>query len=155
MQTFIKEFREFISRGSVVDLAVGIIIGTAFTGIVNSLVNDVIMPPIGYILGDVDFSNLYINLSGGDFDSLAAAKEAGAATINYGTFINTVINFLIIAFVIFVLIRQINRFKREEEAPAAEPTTKSCPYCHTDIPIPATRCPHCTSQLSETAASTT
>jgi large conductance mechanosensitive channel len=151
MQGFVKEFREFISRGSVIDLAVGIIIGTAFTGIVNSLVNDVIMPPIGLLLGDVDFSNLYINLSGDSYDSLAAAQEAGAATLNYGQFINTVINFLIIAFVIFVLIRQINRIKREEEAAPAEPTTKDCPYCLSAIPIAATRCPQCTSHLEETA----
>jgi large conductance mechanosensitive channel len=153
MQSFMKEFREFISRGSVIDLAVGIIIGTAFTAIVNSLVNDVIMPPIGYVLGDVDFSNLYINLSGGSYDSLAAAKEAGAATVNYGAFINTVINFLIIAFVIFVLIRQINRLQREEEEAPAEPTTKECPYCYSAIPIPATRCPQCTSQLADAAES--
>lgn len=151
MQEFVKEFREFISRGSVIDLAVGIIIGTAFTGIVNSLVNDVIMPPIGLLLGDVDFSNLYINLSGDSYDSLAAAQEAGAATLNYGMFINTVINFLIIAFVIFVLIRQINRLQREEEAPPAEPTTKDCPYCLSAIPIAATRCPQCTSHLEDTA----
>ena len=145
MQGFIKGFREFIERGSVVDLAVGIIIGTAFTGIVNSLVNDVIMPPIGLLLGNVDFSNLFINLSDESYDTLVAAQEAGAATINYGAFINTVINFLIIALVVFLIIRQINRMKAE--AAPAEPTTKECPFCHTDIPIPATRCPHCTSQL--------
>ncbi len=146
MQNFAKEFREFIARGNVIDLAVGIIIGTAFTGIVNSLVNDVIMPPIGKLLGNVDFADLFINLSDGDYDSLAAAKDAGAATLNYGVFINTVINFLIIALVVFIIIKQINRLKREEAAPA-EPTTKDCPYCHTAIPIPATRCPNCTSQL--------
>jgi large conductance mechanosensitive channel len=151
VQGFVKEFREFISRGSVIDLAVGIIIGTAFTGIVNSLVNDVIMPPIGLLLGNVDFTNLYINLSDKSYDSLAAAQEAGAATLNYGVFINTVINFLIIALVIFVLIRQINRLQREEEAPPAEPTTKDCPYCLSAIPIAATRCPQCTSHLEETA----
>jgi large conductance mechanosensitive channel len=151
MQEFVKEFREFISRGSVIDLAVGIIIGTAFTGIVNSLVNDVIMPPIGLLLGNVDFTNLYINLSDKSYDSLAAAQEAGAATLNYGVFINTVINFLIVALVIFVLIRQINRLQREEEAPPAEPTTKDCPYCLSAIPIAATRCPQCTSHLAETA----
>jgi large conductance mechanosensitive channel len=143
----IKEFQEFINRGSVLDLAVGIIIGTAFKDIINSLVNDIIMPPIGLILGQVDFSSLYINLSGTEYETLAAAQEAGAATINYGLFINTIINFLIIAFVVFLIVRQVNRMQREEEAPPAEPTTKECPYCRTEIAIEATRCPNCTSQL--------
>jgi large conductance mechanosensitive channel len=147
MQNFFKEFREFIARGNVVDLAVGIIIGTAFTGIVNSLVNDVIMPPIGRLLGNINFSDLFINLSDGEYDSLAAAKDAGAATLNYGAFINTLINFLIIALVVFIIIKQINRLKREEKVEPPAPTTKDCPYCHTAIPIPATRCPNCTSQL--------
>lgn len=141
-----KEFKEFISRGSVLDLAIGVIIGAAFGKIVTSLVDDVIMPPIGLILGRVDFSNLYINLSGGDYPSLEAAKAAGAATINYGVFINTVIQFLIVAFVLFLIIRQANRFKREEAA--AAPSTKECPYCLETIPLNATRCGHCTSELT-------
>lgn len=149
MQKFFEEFRSFIARGNVIDLAVGIIIGTAFKDIVNSLVNDVVMPPIGLLLGDVDFSNLYINLSGDDFDSLAAAQEAGAATLNYGVFVNTLINFLIIAFVIFLLIRQINRLQRAEEPAPAEPDTKDCPYCLSTIALAATRCPHCTSNLED------
>lgn len=152
MGSFLKEFREFASRGSVIDLAIGIIIGTAFNGIVNSLVNDIVMPPIGLLLDDADFTNLFINLSDGNYETLAAAQEAGAATINYGVFINTVINFLIIAFVIFLLVRQINRLQREaapEPETAIEPETKECPYCYTTIPVQATRCPHCTSDLSE------
>ncbi len=117
-----KEFSDFIQRGNVIDLAVAVIIGAAFNSIVSSLVEDIIMPPIGWLFGGVDFSNLYINLSGGTFESLAAAQEAGAATINYGIFINTIVNFLIVAFVIFLIIRQINRMKKEEEAsPAAPP----------------------------------
>jgi large conductance mechanosensitive channel len=143
---FLAEFREFAMRGNVIDLAVGIIIGAAFNDIVKSLVNDVIMPPIGLLLGNVDFANLFINLSDKDYDTLAAAQEAGAATLNYGLFINTVINFLIVAFVVFMLIRQINRLKRQPPAPA-DPTTKECPYCLSTIPIKATRCPHCTSQF--------
>jgi large conductance mechanosensitive channel len=145
-----KEFKEFAMRGNVVDMAVGIIIGAAFGGIVKSLVADVIMPPIGYVMGGVDFSDLFFTLSGGDYPNLAAAQEAGAATINVGVFINTVINFIIVAFAIFLLVRGINRLKREEEEPKAEPTTKECPFCCTEIPIKATRCGHCTSQL-ETA----
>ena len=145
----LKEFREFAMRGNVVDMAVGIIIGAAFGGIVKSLVADVIMPPIGVILGGVDFSNIFINLSDGDFESLAAAQEAGAATVNVGVFINTVLNFIIVAFAVFLLIRAINRLKRkEEEEPAPEPTEKDCPYCLSSIPIKATRCPHCTSELA-------
>jgi large conductance mechanosensitive channel len=153
MRSFVDEFKEFIARGSVIDLAVGIIIGAAFNNIVNSLVNDIIMPPIGYLLNDVDFTDLFITLSEGDYDTLAAAQEAGAATINYGLFINTVINFLIIALVVFLLIRQINRIYREqpEEAPPQAPTTKPCPYCQSTIPLEATRCPNCTSHLEEAA----
>ena len=141
----IKEFREFAMRGNVLDMAVGIIIGVAFGTIVTSLVNDIIMPPIGLALGRIDFSNLFINLSGGSFASLSAAKEAGAVTINYGMFVNTVINFIIVAFVLFLMVRSMNKLKRKEEEPA-EPTTKDCPYCFSQIPIKATRCPHCTSQ---------
>jgi len=141
-----KEFREFAMRGNVLDMAVGIIIGIAFGAIVTSLVNDIIMPPLGLALGSVDFSNLFINLSGGSYATLEAAKEAGAVTINYGVFVNSVINFIIIAFVLFLIVRSMNKLKRKEEAPA-EPTTKECPFCLSQIPIKATRCPHCTSQL--------
>lgn len=144
----LKEFREFAMRGSVVDLAIGVILGAAFGSIVNSFVNDILMPPIGLLLGNVDFSNLFITLKGPASDTLTAAKDAGAVTLNYGVFINTVINFLIIAFVIFLLVKQINRLQRKEEAPAAEPTTKECTYCFTQIPIQARRCPNCTSELS-------
>ncbi len=140
-----KEFKEFAMRGNMVDLAVGIIIGAAFGKIVTSLVNDIIMPPIGLLLGKVDFSNLFINLSAKDYSTLAEAKAAGAATINYGLFLNTVIDFIIVAFVIFLFIRQINRLKRQPE-PAA-PDTKECPYCFTVIPVKATRCPHCTAEI--------
>jgi large conductance mechanosensitive channel len=144
----LKEFKEFAMRGNVLDMAIGIIIGAAFGKIVTSLVNDVIMPPIGLLLGSVDFSNLFINLTGTPYASLEEAKAAGAATINYGLFINTVLDFIIVAFVIFLLVRQINRMKREEEAPPAEPTTRDCPYCLSSIPIKATRCPNCTSELA-------
>ena len=142
-----SEFKEFVSRGSVVDLAVGVLIGASFGKIVTSFTNDILMPPIGLVLGKVDFSNLFINLSDkGPFKSLAEAKAAGAATLNYGLFINTVLDFLIVAFAIFLLIKQINRFKRP--APAAAPTTKECPQCAMAIPIAAKRCPQCTSVLS-------
>jgi large conductance mechanosensitive channel len=141
----LKEFKEFIMRGNVVDLAVGIIIGGAFGKIVSSLVNDVLMPPIGKLMGGIDFSGLFINLSGSEYPSLAAAKAAGAATINYGMFINTVIDFIIVAAAIFILIKQVNRLKRPVEV--AAPTTKACPYCLSAVPIKATRCPACTSEL--------
>jgi len=144
----LKEFKEFAMRGNVVDMAVGIIIGAAFGKIISSLVKDVIMPPIGVAMGGVDFSNIFINLSGGEYANLAAAKEAGAATLNVGVFINTVIDFAIVAFAIFMMIKLMNRMKREEEAPAAEPTTKDCPHCLSTIPIQATRCGHCTSELT-------
>ncbi len=143
----LKEFKEFAMRGNVMDMAVGIIIGAAFGKIVSSLVNDIIMPPIGLLLGRVDFSNLFLNLSGAHYDSLGAAKAAGAATINYGVFLNTVLDFIIVAFAIFLLIRQINRLKRKQEAPPAAPTTKNCPYCLSAIAIQASRCPYCTSEL--------
>jgi large conductance mechanosensitive channel len=143
-----KEFREFAMRGNVVDLAVGLIIGVAFGKIVTSLVNDVLMPPLGLVLGRVDFSNLFLNLGSQHYATLAEAKQAGAATINYGLFINTVIDFVIVAFAIFLLVRQINRLNRK--APPPPPATKSCPYCVTAIPIAATRCPACTSQLGDT-----
>jgi large conductance mechanosensitive channel len=147
----LKEFKEFAMRGNVIDMAVGIIIGAAFGTIVSSLVNDIIMPPIGLLLGDVDFSNLFLVLKhgkvAGPYHALAEAKAAGAVTFNYGVFINTVISFLIVAFAIFLLIRGINRLKRKQEAPPPEPTTKECSYCLSVIPIKATRCPHCTSEL--------
>jgi large conductance mechanosensitive channel len=147
-----KEFKEFAVKGSVVDMAVGIIIGGAFGTIVKSLVADVLMPPIGMLLGGVDFSNMFFVLKGGGgetFLSLAEAREAGAVTVNYGLFINSIISFLIVAFAIFLVIRQINRMKREEEAPPAEPTTKECPHCFTEVPIKALRCPNCTSQINK------
>ncbi|MDH3476364.1 MAG: large-conductance mechanosensitive channel protein MscL [Rhodospirillales bacterium] len=143
----LKEFKAFAMRGNVVDMAVGIIIGAAFGKIVSSFVNDIIMPPIGVLLGNVDFTEIFINLSGGDYPSLAAAKEAGAATINVGVFVNTVLDFVIVAFAIFIVIKQMNRLKKQEEAPAAEPTTKDCPHCLSTIPIKATRCAHCTAGL--------
>ena len=141
----LEDFKEFIARGNVVDMAVGIIVGAAFGGIVTSLVNDVIMPPVGVALGGADFSNLFVSLDWQKYPSLAAAKAAGAPTIAYGVFVNTVINFLIIAFAIFMLVRAVNRLKRP--APAAVPTTKDCPYCFSAIPLRATRCGHCTSEL--------
>ena len=140
-----KEFKEFVMKGNVLDLAIAVVIGLAFGAIVKSLVDDIIMPPIGLLLGNINFADLFINLSGTAYPSLKAAKDAGAATINYGLFLNTVINFIIIAFVMFLIVRQINRMKKEP-APAA-PTTKECKYCLSTIPVKATRCPNCTSQL--------
>jgi large conductance mechanosensitive channel len=140
-------------RGNVVDMAIGIVIGAAFGTIVKSFVDDVLMPPIGLLLGNVDFSNLFVTLkegakAAGPYASLAAAKAAGAVTLNLGVFINTIISFIIIAFAVFLVIKGINRMKREKEAPPAEPTTKECPFCFTTIPIEASRCPNCTSQLA-------
>ncbi|HSO61994.1 MAG TPA: large conductance mechanosensitive channel protein MscL [Desulfobacterales bacterium] len=143
----LKEFKEFAMRGNVVDMAVGIIIGAAFGKIVSSFVADVLMPPIGLLLGKVDFSNLFINLSGQSYPSVEAAKAAGAATMNYGMFLNTVIDFLIVAFAIFILIKQINRLTAKKAEAPAEPTTKDCPRCLSQIPIKATRCAHCTSDV--------
>lgn len=140
----LKEFKEFIMRGNVVDLAVGIIIGGAFGKIITSLVGDVLMPPLGKIMGNVNFGGLFINLSGTPYPSLAAAKAAGAATINYGLFINTVIDFIIVGFAIFILIKQVNRLKKPVEV---APSTKACPYCLSTVPLKATRCPACTSEL--------
>jgi len=142
-----KEFKEFAMRGSVIDLAVGVIIGAAFGKIVSSLVEDVIMPPIGRLLGHVDFSNLFFNLSEKSYETLAAAKAAGAPTLNYGLFLNTVINFLIVAFCVFLVVQQVNRWTKKPAAPAA-PTTKDCPQCAMSIPIAAKRCGHCTTQLA-------
>jgi large conductance mechanosensitive channel len=148
-----KEFREFALRGNVVDLAIGIIIGAAFGRIVSSFVNDILMPPLGLLLGRVDFSSLFINLSSQHYATLAEAKQAGAPTLNYGVFINTLIDFIIVAFAIFLLVQQINRLTRRGKAEAPAPTTRPCPYCLTAIPLAATRCPACTSHL-ETAKST-
>jgi len=147
----LKEFKEFAMRGNVLDMAVGIIIGAAFGTIVNSFVADVIMPPIGLLLGNIDFSNLFAVLKegkvAGPYASLAAAKEAGAVSINYGFFISTIITFLIVAFAVFLLIRNVNKLVKQQEAPPPVPTTKECPYCLSPIPIKATRCGHCTSEL--------
>jgi large conductance mechanosensitive channel len=140
-----KGFREFIMRGTVLDLAVAVIIGAAFGKIVTSLVNDILMPPLGLVLKNVDFTNLFIDLSGGHYATLTQAKAAGDATINYGMFLNNVIDFLIVAFAIYFLIRAANKLKREP--PPAAPSTKECPFCHTTIPIAAIRCPNCTSNL--------
>jgi|SRR5690349_6301343 len=141
----IKEFKEFAMKGNVVDMAVGIIIGAAFGRIVTSLVNDIVMPPIGLLLGHVDFSTLFLNISGTSYPTLAAAKAANAPTINYGAFINDVLDFLIVAFVIFLIVRQVNRWKGPAPAPAV--TTKECPFCFSQIPLKAVRCPNCTSEL--------
>jgi len=143
----LKEFKEFAMRGSVVDLAVGVIIGAAFGKIVSSLVEDVMMPPIGQLLGHMDFSGLFLSLDGKSYDSLAAAKAAHAATLNYGVFLNTVINFLIVAFCVFIVVQQVNRWTRKPAA-AAAPTMKDCPQCAMTIPIAAKRCGHCTSQVA-------
>jgi large conductance mechanosensitive channel len=145
----LKEFRDFAMRGNVLDLAIAVIIGGAFGAVVTSFVSDVLMPPIGLLAGHVDFSNLFVNLSGKTFGSLAEAKAAGAPTLNYGLFINTVINFLIIAFAVFMVVKQVNRLK-PKEAPAPV-TTRDCPYCLSAIPMKATRCAHCTSELRSAA----
>lgn len=142
----LKDFKAFLMKGNVLDLAVAVIIGAAFGAIVTSAVNDVIMPPIGLLLGNVDFKDLFITLSGQSFPTLAAAKEAGAPIIAYGQFLNTVVNFVIVGFVIFMVVRAAS--KMQKPAPAAAPTTKDCPFCCTPIPIPAKRCPHCTSELT-------
>lgn len=147
-----KEFKEFAMRGSVVDLAVGIIIGGAFGKIVSSFVADVLMPPLGLLLGKMDFSNLFISLNGQQYASLQAAKAAGAPTLNYGLFANTMIDFLIVAFAIFLLVRTINRMKRQQDPAPVAPTTKDCPFCLSAIPLAATRCPHCTSALEASDA---
>ncbi len=142
----LKEFRDFAIRGNVIDLAIAVIIGAAFGRIITSLVNDIIMPPIGLLLGDVNFANMFVSLNGIKYATLADAQAASAPTINYGTFINNIIDFIIVAFVIFLLVRAINRLKKP--AVAAAPTTKECPHCFTQIPIPAKRCPNCTSDLT-------
>lgn len=143
-----KEFKEFAMRGNVLDLAIGIIIGGAFGKIVSSLVGDILMPPLGMVLGKVDFTNLFLSLDGKVYASLTAAQEAGAATLNYGIFINSMINFIFVAFAVFILVRGINRLKRKEAVPEpAAPTTKDCPFCCSAIPLAATRCSQCTSNL--------
>ena len=144
----LKEFKEFVMRGNVLDLAIAVIIGGAFGAIVTSMVNDILMPPLGLALGKVDFKDLFISLNGQPFPSLAAAKAAGAPVIAYGQFINTVINFLVVAFCIFMIVKQVNRFKAPAPAPAA-PATKECPYCASTIAIKAVRCPNCTSDLAK------
>jgi large conductance mechanosensitive channel len=141
-----REFKEFAMKGNVFDMAIGIIIGAAFGKIVTSFVSDLLMPPLGLLLGKMDFANLFIDLSGQHLATLEAAKKAGAATINYGIFINTVIDFLLVALAVFLLVKQVNRMKRQP-APA-DPTTKGCPYCVSSIPLAASRCPNCTSQLT-------
>jgi large conductance mechanosensitive channel len=143
----LKEFREFIARGNVIDMAVGVIIGAAFGKIVSSLVADIVMPPIGLLIGGIDFSNLFLSLGGQTYPSLKAAQDVGAPTVNYGLFLNNLINFLIISFVIFMLVRAVNRLKRQEPVPAAAPTTRDCPYCLSTIPLKATRCAHCTAEI--------
>ena len=144
----LKEFKEFIAKGNVFELAVGIVIGAAFGAVVTSLVEDVVMPPVGMLLGGVDFGSLYVNLSGEEYASLAEAVEAGAPVIKYGAFLNNVISFLIVAFVVFLLVKGYNRMRAQQESAPAAPTTKDCPFCIYSIPITATRCPHCTSQLA-------
>ena len=140
----LKEFKEFAMRGNVLDMAIGVIIGAAFGKIITSLVSDILMPPIGLALGKLDFSNLFIDLTGGNYPTVAAAKQAGAATINYGLFLNTVIDFVIVAFVIFLLVRQVNRMRPALPPP---PATRDCPYCLIPVPLQASRCGHCTSDL--------
>lgn len=148
---FLKEFRDFAMRGNVLDMGVGIVIGAAFTSVINSLVNDLLTPPLGLLMGNVDFSNLFITLSGGPFDTLADAQEAGAVTLNYGLFLNALISFLIVAFVLFLLIRQVNKWgellKDEDTDVAEEVKNKTCPFCLSVVDVKATRCKFCTSEL--------
>lgn len=143
-----QDFKKFVARGNVVDLAVGIILGAAFGTVVSSFVKDVLMPPIGMLTGGTDFSELYLNLSGGEYESLAAASEAGAATVNYGVFLNNLISFFIVALAVFLFVKSYQRIQREEAEAPPPPTEKSCPHCATGIPIAASRCPNCTSELS-------
>jgi len=146
-----KEFKTFIMRGNVLELAIGIIIGTAFNAIVNSLVEDIIMPPVGLLLGGADFTDLFITLTAGTYATLEEAQAAGAVTINYGVFINTILDFLIVSLTIFLVVRQVNRWSRQKDEEPAPPTTKECPHCHTTIPVKATRCPNCTTELEQAA----
>ena len=149
LKNMFNEFRDFAMRGSMLDLAIGIVIGAAFTSVVNSLVKDIITPPIGWLLGGIDFTNIYINLSGGSYPSLEAANAAGAVTINVGLFLNALINFIIVALALFLIIKQINRLMPKK---VEAPVTKGCPYCQSAIPLKATRCPQCTSQLEAPAS---
>jgi large conductance mechanosensitive channel len=142
----LKEFKEFAMRGSVLDMAIGIILGAAFGKVVTAMVAEILMPPIGMLLGHVDFSNFFINLSGTHYATMVEAKKAGAAVIAYGAFVNTIIEFLIVAFAVFLIVRQVNRLRKPAPAPAP-PESKECPYCVSSIPLKATRCPQCTSQL--------
>ena len=142
-----KEFKEFAMKGNVLDMAIGIIIGAAFGKIVSSFVADVLMPPLGLLMGGVDFANKFLTLRGRTFDTLDAAKNAGAVTMNYGVFFNTVSDFLIVAFAIFIMVKQVNRLRRQPEAAPAPPSTKDCPYCLSAVPVKATRCAQCTSDL--------
>ena len=144
----VKDFREFVARGNVFDLAVGIVVGAAFTGVVNSFVKDVLTPPLGWLTGGVDFSDLYLNLGDQDFTSRAAAEAAGAPTLNYGLFINQVISFMIVTFAVFLLVKGYNELRRERESTPAQPTDQECPFCRFKIPVRAVRCAHCTSDLS-------
>ncbi len=144
----LKEFREFAVKGNVVDLAVGLIIGAAFGKVVTSVVNDLLMPPIGLLVGRVDFTNLFVPLNGARYASLAEAKGAGAPTLNYGLFVNTLLEFVIVAFAVFLVVKQVNRLRREPAPAAVAPATKACGYCQMTIPVAATRCPHCTSTLA-------
>lgn len=150
--SMLKEFREFAVKGNVLDMAVGIILGVAFGKIVTSFVEDILMPPVGLLLGHVEFSNLFVSLTGAHFDTLAAAKASGAPTLNYGVFLNNIFNFLIVAFAIFLLVKQVNRLRRQQDAPAAAPVTRECPLCCSTIPAKATRCACCTADLGTTTA---
>lgn len=148
MKKFIQEFKEFALKGNMMDLAIGMIIGSAFTGIVNSLVNDIINPILGIFTGKIDFSNLFITLDGSHYDTLEAAESAGAAVFKYGSFISNIINFIIMALVVFMIVKFLNRLRKKPEESPAAPATKTCPYCKSEISIEATRCPHCTSELN-------
>lgn len=149
MKKFMAEFKKFALKGNMIDLAVGVIIGGAFNSLVSSLVNDIIMPALSIFTGKMDFANWFLALDGNTYETIEAAKEAGVATINYGNFISGIINFIIMAFVVFMMVRTINKLKNDEPAAPAAPTTKKCPFCKTDIPLEATKCPHCTSTLEE------
>lgn len=149
MKKFIQEFKEFALKGNMMDLAIGMIIGSAFTGIVNSLVDDIINPLLGIFTGKIDFSNLFVTLDGSHYETLDAAEAAGAAVFKYGSFISNIINFIIMAFVVFMIVKFLNRLRRKAEDPPAPPKTKLCPYCQSEISLNATRCPHCTSELIE------
>ena len=149
MKKFMAEFKKFALKGNMIDLAVGVIIGGAFNALVSSLVNDIIMPALSIFTGKMDFANWFLALDGNTYETIEAAKEAGVATINYGNFISGIINFIIMAFVVFMMVRAINKLKKDEPAAPAAPTTKKCPFCKTDIPLEATKCPHCTSTLEE------